>query len=90
MANIDGADATDEFLPSSNTNANVGQAVAQQLATAARTVTIVVNGVDSSGYLDHAPSSNRVQKPRPGGEKGKRLERWAQVFASEFCCEAWH
>src|SRR6266851_5567481 len=35
-------------------------------------------------------SSNRVQKPRPGGEKGKRLERWAQVFANEFCCEAWH
>src|SRR6202011_5280070 len=24
-------------------------------------------------------SSNRVQKPHPGGEKGKRLERWAQV-----------
>ena len=35
-------------------------------------------------------SSNRVQKPHLGGEKGKRLERWVQVFASEFCCAAWY
>jgi hypothetical protein len=38
-------------------NANVGQAVAQHLATAACTVTIVVNGVDWSRYLDHAPGA---------------------------------
>ena len=38
-------------------NAKVGQAVAQDLATAARTVTIVVNGVDWSRYLDHAPGA---------------------------------
>ena len=36
-------------------NAKVGQAVAQDLATAARTVTIVVNGVNWSRYLDQAP-----------------------------------
>jgi hypothetical protein len=54
------SDATDEFLLSSNTmsaNANVGQAVAQDLATTARTVTIVVNGVDWSRYLDQAPGA---------------------------------
>jgi hypothetical protein len=38
-------------------NAKVGQAVAQGLATAARTVTIVVNGVDWSRYLDQAPGA---------------------------------
>jgi hypothetical protein len=38
-----------------STNANVGQVVAQDLATAARTVTIDVIGVDSSRfYLNHA------------------------------------
>jgi hypothetical protein len=36
------------------------------------------------------PSSNRVQKPRPGGEKEERLGRCVQGFASEFCAAAWH
>jgi hypothetical protein len=51
------SDATDEFLELKydECERDVGQAVAQDLATAACTVTIVVNGVDSSGYLDHAP-----------------------------------
>jgi hypothetical protein len=30
------------------------------------------------------PSSNRVQRPRPGGEKGKRLERWRRCLPVSF------
>ena len=57
---IDGAMLRMSSLLSSNTmsaNAKVGQAVAQGLATAARTVTIVVNGVEWSRYLDQAPEA---------------------------------
>ena len=35
-------------------------------------------------------SSNRVQIPCPQGEKWLRSIKRAQVFASEFGCEAWH
>jgi hypothetical protein len=35
-------------------------------------------------------SSNRVQQPRLRREKGRKSRTRAQVFASEFCCEAWH
>ena len=49
-------------------NAKVGQAVAQGLATAARTVTIVVNSVDWSRYLDHAPGLGPTLNVAGGAE----------------------
>jgi phenylpropionate dioxygenase-like ring-hydroxylating dioxygenase large terminal subunit len=38
---------------------------------------------------DEEANSNRIQEPRPVGEKGWRWRKRAQVFAKRFCCGAW-
>jgi len=60
----------------------IGLATARQLAVFGMRVCIADRDRD-------ALSSNRVQKPPPVGEKGQQWREPAQVFASEFCGEAW-
>jgi hypothetical protein len=48
------------------------------------------HGVADGDVIFSSPSSNRVQEPRPVGEKGQQWREQVQVFASEFCGEAWH